>query len=84
MTGHLRRFAAACLSALACAAGMIAPKLRIPAYAFAVMLGVSRVMVGAHFLSDVLAGAAFGIATCVILKAMLEQRGWRLGLRPQM
>ncbi len=35
----------------------------------AVLIGLSRVMVGAHFLSDVLAGAYIAIATAVLVKA---------------
>lgn len=38
------------------------PKLSIPLYAFGVMVGLSRIYQGEHYPSDVLAGAAVGVA----------------------
>lgn len=56
-------------TAVSAAAAMIVlfPRLRLPMLTFAFMIGLSRIMVNAHFLSDVLCGAFIGWAvTCGI------------------
>ena len=47
--------------AAATAFGRVEPKTRVPLYALATAICVSRPYLGMHYPSDVLAGAAFGI-----------------------
>ena len=57
------------------------PRLRIGCYALATMLAISRVVVGAHYPSDVLGGAMLGIAFTVILAEALHRRGLVFAVR---
>ncbi len=43
---------------------------------FAVALAVSRVMVNAHYVSDVIAGALVGTVTVVVVREIFCRRGW--------
>ncbi len=43
------------------------PKLRVPLYIFAVSVALSRVYLGEHYPSDVLAGAAIGTAAGIVV-----------------
>jgi len=63
------------LFALAGALGCLAPRWRIPAYAAAALLSASRVAVGAHYPSDLVAGAVVGIASALLLRSFLADRG---------
>jgi membrane-associated phospholipid phosphatase len=47
----------------ALAAGLLLPRWRIPLYILATLCALSRIAVGAHYLSDTLAGAAIAFAT---------------------
>ena len=47
--------------ALAAALGLIVPRLRLPIFGLAVLVGLARVVLAAHYASDILAGAAFGV-----------------------
>jgi undecaprenyl-diphosphatase len=60
--------------ALAVALGFIWPRLRLAFLTLALWVAVSRVMVGAHWLSDVVAGAALGAATAYALRLWLARR----------
>lgn len=63
--------------AAAVAFGAAFPKLRLPMFAYAVIIGVSRVIVGAHHPSDVVAGALLGIGTALLVRRWFAIR--RLG-----
>jgi undecaprenyl-diphosphatase len=67
--------------AVAAALGFFAPRWRWPLIALACLVAVSRVGVGAHYPSDVLAGAALGIGTTLLLRRMFGLR--RIVFRPR-
>lgn len=56
--------------AAAIAIGALWPKARLPMWIFAVVIAISRVVVNAHYPSDVIAGAIVGIAGALLV------RGW--------
>jgi len=60
------------------AIGVLFPRLRPVLWAWAVAVAASRVMVSAHYPSDVLAGAAFGALGAVLVRDWFAVR--RLGL----
>jgi membrane-associated phospholipid phosphatase len=61
--------------ALALALGFLAPRLRWPMLVLAAAVALSRVMVGAHYLSDVLGGALLAGLVTLWLRAALARRG---------
>lgn len=71
--------------AFALAVCMTAPKrwMKVAAVCMAVVMGLSRLYVGVHFPSDVLAGAAIG-SLCGLAGAWVVRKGWeRTRARPQ-
>jgi len=63
------------------AAGVVAalhPRLRAPVIGLAALVAVSRVYLGVHYPSDVLAGAALGLAIAAVAVAL----GRRIGAAP--
>ena len=65
------------------AVGLFYPELQVCLLAAAFLIAASRIILGMHFLSDVLAGSAIGVlglrfsasdAFCAVL-------GWRVGIR---
>lgn len=56
----------------ACATALVlaVPRLRVPLYALAALIAVSRVYVGVHYPLDVLAGAALGVAIAIALRML--------------
>jgi undecaprenyl-diphosphatase len=66
----------ACATVLA----VLEPKLRVPALLLAAAIAYSRLYVGVHYPADVLAGAALGAATGLLLTGGALHRGLR-GLR---
>jgi undecaprenyl-diphosphatase len=54
--------------ATAFAFGALYPRLRIPLWAFAIVIGTSRVALAAHYPSDVLAGALAGILGALVVR----------------
>jgi membrane-associated phospholipid phosphatase len=53
--------------AAAVAAGLVHPRLRLPLLGLAALVALSRVWLGVHYLTDVLAGAALGTAVALAL-----------------
>jgi membrane-associated phospholipid phosphatase len=62
--------------ALAFALTALWPRSRSWMIAFAVAIALSRVMVNAHYVSDVFAGAAVGWLTGMLVQKMFVQQGW--------
>lgn len=61
--------------ALAVALGMLWPRLRLAFLTLAVWIAASRLMVGAHWASDVIAGMALGPAVACALRLRYARRG---------
>ena len=59
------------------AVGLVFPRARPLLWVYAVGIGASRVFGGAHFLSDVIAGAAFGAFGAIVIRDWFAAR--RLG-----
>ena len=70
--------------AAAVAVGLVHPRLRWPLVALASLIAISRVWLGVHYLSDVLAGAALGAAVALLLWLLTRARatGSRRRARP--
>ena len=62
--------------AFALALSLLFPKLRLPAFAFAIILAASRVIVNAHYFSDVLGGLAAALFSTAILAALFFRLNW--------
>lgn len=62
------------VAALALALGLLWPRLMIPMLLFATVVVATRVAVGAHYLSDVIAGAAIAVITTQWLYRAFAQR----------
>jgi len=58
------------------------PRWRAAFAAFALLIAVSRVVLGAHYLSDVVAGAAVGAVSAAAIAAWFRSRGWYPAIRP--
>ncbi len=56
------------------AIGFLVPRARPLLWVFAVLIGVSRIVVAAHFPSDVIAGAAFGALGAVMVRDWFAAR----------
>lgn len=63
--------------AAAVAFGALFPRARLPLFAFAIMIALSRVVLGAHYPSDIIAGAVFGGVGALLVRAWFAER--RLG-----
>jgi undecaprenyl-diphosphatase len=61
------------------AIGALYPRLRPMLWMYALAIGASRVMVSAHYPSDVIAGAAFGVLGALVVRDWFAVR--RLGFR---
>jgi membrane-associated phospholipid phosphatase len=62
--------------ALAAALSYFFPRWRLPLFSFAAVIGLSRMIVGAHYLSDVMAGAYVGVMTVFALVVFCHRRRW--------
>ena len=60
---------------VATVATVLWPVLRVPAFGAAVILGLSRVMVSAHYPADVVMGAYVGIVVTLFVKDRMERSG---------
>ncbi|MBE7220040.1 MAG: phosphatase PAP2 family protein, partial [Caulobacteraceae bacterium] len=60
--------------ALAVAIGLIAPRLRGPMLGLAVAVAVARVVLAAHYASDIVAGATLGVVTTILVARFLAER----------
>ena len=60
--------------ALAVAVALLWPKARVPIFIFAVVIGVSRVVIQAHFVSDVVAAAFVGGFGAILVRNWFASR----------
>ncbi len=67
--------------ATATALAFMAPRAAKALIGIAILIGISRVVTGAHYTSDVIAGMAVGIATVVFLRRAFAARGIVFRLR---
>ena len=65
------------ITAFACAValGYFLPRLRWALLTLAILVAISRVVVGAHYASDVIAGAAIGWLSAVLVRRAFAARG---------
>jgi undecaprenyl-diphosphatase len=66
--------------ATATALGYFVPRLRVPLYLVATLVAISRLAIGAHYPSDVLAGVVFGIGTAIYMRRGFARRA--IAFRP--
>lgn len=62
--------------AIAVVVSCLSPRLRIWAFGFAALVGLSRIMVGMHFPSDVLGGLFLGTISAYAVRNVWLARGW--------
>ena len=62
--------------ALAGALTFFFPRWRLPLFSFAAIVGLSRIIVGAHYLSDVVGGATVGVMTVFALVLFCRHSNW--------
>jgi membrane-associated phospholipid phosphatase len=67
---------ASTLLALAAALACLLPRLRLTLLAFATWCAITRLFIGAHFLTDVLAGGALGVLAAHGCRRLLAERRW--------
>lgn len=68
--------------ALATVLGLLAPRWFWPALVLAAAVGVSRVGLGAHYPSDVIAGAIMGMLGAYLVRWLFARRGWMFVAAP--
>ncbi len=59
---------------LATAVSLLFPRLAIPAFIVAVSIGLTRILLTSHYLSDVIAGAGIGILSAMIVKYFFDRK----------
>jgi undecaprenyl-diphosphatase len=59
------------------------PRYRLLWWAFAVAMAASRVMVNAHYGSDIVAGAAVGALTALAVRRLFVAKAWLTPRRPR-
>ena len=55
--------------------GLLAPKIKWFTWTLAIVIGLSRICVGAHWPSDVIFGAFIGMLAADVVKSWLKNRG---------
>jgi undecaprenyl-diphosphatase len=68
--------------AAAVAFGTLWPRLRPLMWSFAIVIAASRVVSNAHFVSDVIAGAAFGCVGALLVRDWFASRRLGMTIRP--
>lgn len=66
------------LGAVAAVAALLAPRWLVPMALLAVAVAISRLLVGYHFASDVIAGLLLGWASVELTRHVFARRGWWL------
>lgn len=61
---------------LAAAVAFLWPKAFWPAMAFAAIIAISRIVVGAHYPTDITAGAMLGVLGAYAVRQLFVARGW--------
>lgn len=62
--------------ALAAVVGFLSPRWFYPALGLAAVIGLSRLTLGAHYPSDVVAGAIVGLIGAYAIRLVFASRGW--------
>jgi membrane-associated phospholipid phosphatase len=70
------------MGALAAAIIFLSPRLAIPALVFTLSVAVSRVVVGAHHFSDIVAGYGLGVWTVIVIALVMARRGYGFSRGP--
>ncbi len=60
--------------ALAAAIGLIVPRLRVPVFALAMLVGLARMILAAHYASDIVAGATLGVFMTLCVASVFADR----------
>lgn len=69
--------------ALAAAISILFPRWSVPAFVAALAIGMSRVMITSHYLSDVFAGAGIGILCTLVVKYFFDRYNVELTRKPR-
>ncbi|MCK6450339.1 MAG: phosphatase PAP2 family protein [Alphaproteobacteria bacterium] len=64
------------LGAVAALTAVLAPRWLVPAMVLATCIGISRLLVGYHFLGDVIAGFLLGWASVELTRRAFARHGW--------
>ncbi len=59
---------------IATAISILFPRLCLPVFITALIIGMSRVIITSHFLSDVIGGAGVGIISAIVVKYYFDQK----------
>jgi undecaprenyl-diphosphatase len=68
--------------ALAAVVGFVSPRWFYPGLVFAAAVAVSRVALGVHYTSDVVAGAILGVLGAYFVRLLFAQRRWMFEVTP--
>lgn len=68
--------------AMMVALALIVPRLAVGAISFGALIALSRCLIGVHWFSDVIAGAALGVAVTLVLRFRLDRGRRRALLSP--